>query len=68
MKKNILQATLREKITTQVMVDVDFNKDWINASTIIENMKAKSFLEIKQKMHEKIATLTLEDLEFKIIN
>lgn len=62
-----LQAQLNQKITVVVGVDVDFNKNWIESASIIEHLKARTFLEIKNKLHEKIATLSLNDIDFEII-
>ena len=49
-----------------VKIDVDFNKNLLNAVLVVNDMKVKTFLEIKQAMHEKIATLSLEDIKFVI--
>jgi len=69
MNNKILSAKLKEDIRVAIQVDgADFNKDMLSASRIIENLKVTAFLEIKQKMHEKIATLSLEDIKFDISN
>lgn len=62
-----LTAELKDKITAVVNLDyLDFNKDMLHSAAIVNDIKARIFLEIKQKMHEKIATLSLEDIKFEI--
>lgn len=61
-----LCAELKEPIMAVVKIDVDFNKNLLNAVLVVNDMKVKTFLEIKQAMHEKIATLSLEDIKFVI--
>lgn len=68
MEKKTLKAKLKDEICVVAQVETDFNKNWIESARIIEEIKAKTFLEIKQKMHEKIATMTLEDVKFEIRN
>lgn len=63
----VLKAKLREVPSCAVSVDLDFNADWLRASAVVEELKRKIFAELKDKLHAKIATLSLEDLEFKIV-
>jgi hypothetical protein len=46
---------------------VDFNKNWIEAASVVEATKRRLFEEMKSQMHERIAEMTLEDIEFKIL-
>ena len=61
-----LRTSLKEIPPLEFRIDIEFNKNWLESASIIERLKAKSFLEIKELLHQKIATLSLEDLKFEI--
>lgn len=66
--EKILKARL--KMTPEVMVklgDIDFNRDWISASDAVEGAKRRCIEEIKDQIHSKVAVLSLDDIEFKIV-
>ena len=68
MKK--LHAKIKEPI--QVVVELpdtaDFSENWLVASSVIETVKKRMIEELRSKMHEKIAVLGLDDIEFKILD
>lgn len=65
----ILQAKLKNEYVVSVNMEgcFDFVEDFINASTVVQEAKRKLFNQLKTSLHEKIATLNIDDLEFKII-
>lgn len=64
--KNI-RARLKKQVEVASSLDVDFNSDWLTASRIVEIEQRKMLERIKSEMHELIAVMTLEDIEFKIL-
>lgn len=66
MKTKLFVAKLREVPTVIVNFDVDY-KDILESARLVDIMKHRTFLEIKQKMHEMIDVLSLEDLKFEIV-
>ena len=66
----ILQAKLKDEVSTTIQLDglFDFEKDYLSSSAIIENAKRKLVSQLKTTYHEKIATLSVDDIVFKIIN
>jgi hypothetical protein len=67
-KMKILQARLKEIVATSIVLDelYDFEKDWLSASAIIENAKRKLVVQLKNAYHERIATLSMDDIVFKV--
>ena len=65
--EKILNARLKDIPTVALGVTADFEKDWILAARLVDQMKEKALRELKTKLHEKIAVLSLEDIEFKIV-
>jgi hypothetical protein len=62
-----LNARLKSSVEVTVGIEgVDFNRNWIEASAIIENAKRRTIEAIRNEMHRKIAELSIDDLEFKI--
>lgn len=64
--EKIINARLKEPISAAVKVDLDFNEDWLKASAIMEQYKRNLLSTIRDELHSKIATLSLDDIEFKI--
>ena len=64
----ILQAKLKDEVSTAVDLDVlcDFKEDWLTSSAIVENAKRLLVNRLKTAYHEKIATLCVDDIVFKI--
>lgn len=63
--------TIKAKLKTPVEVSVtlnniNFNDNWLEASNVIEHSKRKLIQELKEKMHNKIAELSIDDIDFKI--
>lgn len=58
-------TTLKKQPTVVVDFNVDY-KDILTASQLVNDIKHRSFLKIKQEMHEQIDVLTLDDLHFEI--
>lgn len=63
-----LQAKLKETPTTVTKLDIEFGEDWLTASAVVERMKREALANIRRNLHEKIATLSLDDIEFKIVD
>ena len=66
MEKKELAARLKENPTVYIALEADFESDWLVASKIVELAKRSMISELKQALHEKIASLSLEDIEFKV--
>lgn len=66
----ILHAKLKDDVSVTINLDslVDFSKDYLSASAIVEQSKRKLVADLKNAYHEKIATLNVDDILFKIIN
>lgn len=62
----LLQAKLKENPIVGVAIEFDFDADWSVASEIIESAKRKMVHTLKEKLHEKISELSIDDIEFKI--
>ncbi len=65
----IITAKLKE--TPEVVSELDdiFKKhDWITGSAIIENAKRRMLAELKGKLHERIAVLSIDDISFKLLD
>lgn len=60
----ILQAKLKEEPVVAINLDVDFTSDWVSASSVIESAKKQLLRQLKQDLHEKIAVLDIDDLNF----
>ena len=68
MEKKILTARLKDMPNIAVDLPVrDFSENWLVASTVIEGAKRQMLHKLKNELHEKIAVLDLDDIEFKII-
>lgn len=65
--EKILKARLKEPPQVAVKLDFDFSENWIAGASLIERSKQQLFLKIKNDMHEKIALLSMDDLEFSTI-
>ena len=67
-ENKILRVKLKD--VPQCMIELpevfDFTEDWLQANAFIEEAKRKLFFQIKNELHEKIATLNLEDVLFEI--
>lgn len=63
-----LQARLKEVPIVAATLNADFNKDWISASAMVDDVKRSLFHQLKTNLHERISTLGLDDIEFKIIS
>jgi len=68
LKKHILTAFLKNKIEVTTIIEIDFEKNWLESSRIIEKIKRDSLLKIQNELHKKIATLHIDDVIFEIIN
>ena len=69
--KTIIMKTIIAKIKEPVEVrvtlqSINFNENWLEASNVIEHSKRKLVQELKEKMHNKIAELSADDIDFKI--
>lgn len=64
----ILQAKLKDDISTTIQLDslFDFERNYLESSAIVENAKRKLVSQLKAEYHEKIATLSVDDIVFKI--
>ena len=60
-----LHAKYRNPIQVSIQLDLDFSSDWIRASSMVEVAKRRMLENMKSEMHEKIAIMTLEDIDFK---
>jgi len=60
-----LHAKYRNPIQVSIQLDLDFSSDWIRASSMVEVAKRRMLANMKSEMHEKIAIMTLEDIDFK---
>lgn len=65
----IIQATLKNAQITSVadITHVNFNDNIILASSTIERTKKEFLHKTKELLHNKIATLSLDDLDFEVI-
>lgn len=62
-----LKASLKEPVFAWINHDLDF-VDWLKDSAIVEDMKRDLLLKIRSEMHNKIATLCLDDLKFETLS
>ena len=63
----VLHAHLKNPVHAAVELrDIDFNSDLLRVSSDIEATKRRMLLTIKQKMHEAISVLSIEDIKFEI--
>lgn len=63
-----LTAKIKEPIQVAVSLEgIDFNQNWLTASAVIESSKRGLLAKLRSELHEKIATLSLDDLDFKIL-
>ncbi len=62
----IIKARLKENPTAYVDFEINFDNNWLDGSAVVVRLKNKLFHEIKNALHEKIAVLSLDDIDFKI--
>jgi len=63
----IIIAKLKTPVEVSVTLNnINFNDNWLEASNVIEHSKRKLMQELKEKMHNKIAELSIDDIDFKI--
>lgn len=63
----IILAKLKTPVTVSVTLhNTNFNDNWLEASNIIECSKRKLIQELKESMHNKIAELSIDDIDFTI--
>lgn len=63
----ILKAQLKVHPVIRLQIeDVFEDRDWLTASTVIENAKREMFINLKAALHVKIATLSIDDIDFEI--
>jgi hypothetical protein len=69
MTTNLKRIEVKLKETPKVVADIliDFEKGWLDASTLIEQEKLQIFKKLKNELHCRIASLGIDDVEFKII-
>lgn len=64
-----ITARLKEQVeVTAEIGGIDFQNNWLEASSVIEHAKRKTISTLKNEMHKRIAELSIDDIEFKIIN
>ena len=64
-----IRARLKNQVEVSSSLDgIDFNRDWLEASSIIEYTKREMISQIKSEMHKAIAELSIDDIEFKIFS
>jgi len=62
-----LTAKLKKETIIAIQIDDIFKEDdWLTASTYIENQKREMVKALKNRLHEQIAVLSLDDIDFKI--
>jgi len=67
MKTRRLEATLKEHVLVSVEIEDVFERfDWLEGASILEQQKRKMLSEIKKRMHEQIATLSMDDIKYTI--
>ena len=64
--KTLTAKLKKETVVILQIEDIFKEDDWLTASTYIENQKREIFNALKRALHEQIAVLSLDDVDFKI--
>jgi len=69
METNLKTMRARLKKTPEVRVDLiaNFETDWLAASSLIETEKRNLLRQLKTDLHCLVASLDIDDLEFKVM-
>ena len=64
--KTLTAKLKKEPVVTLQFGDIFKENDWLTASTYLENRKRDMFESLKSRLHEQIAVLSIDDIDFKI--